>query len=47
MKSYRNSNSFHMVGQAWQIKIMLAQWQKEWGPHTPIQQILNNYRTPQ
>ncbi|MWV45003.1 Z-ring formation inhibitor MciZ [Paenibacillus sp. HJL G12] len=41
MKSYRTGNSFHMVGQAWQIKIMLKQWMKEVEPHTPLASILD------
>ncbi|MEC0243402.1 Z-ring formation inhibitor MciZ [Paenibacillus dokdonensis] len=41
MKSYRTGKSFHMVGQAWQIRIMLKQWMKETDPHTPLAAILN------
>jgi len=41
MKSYRTGNSFHMVGKAWQIRIMLKQWMKEIEPHTPLAAILN------
>ncbi|GIO55344.1 hypothetical protein BK138_13415 [Paenibacillus rhizosphaerae] len=42
MKSYRTANSVHMVGRAWQIKIMLRQLQKEWNPDTPLQHILQS-----
>ncbi|MCJ8011154.1 Z-ring formation inhibitor MciZ [Paenibacillus sp. KQZ6P-2] len=41
MKSYRTKSSFHMVGQAWQIRIMLKQWMKEIEPHTPLAIILD------
>lgn len=43
MKSYRASNSIHIVGQAWQIKIMLKQWQKQWGPEVTIAEILSHH----
>ncbi|MBB3127590.1 hypothetical protein FHS19_002244 [Paenibacillus rhizosphaerae] len=42
MKSYHTAHSVHMVGRAWQIKIMLRQMQKEWGPDTPLQHILQS-----
>ncbi|MGN7357463.1 Z-ring formation inhibitor MciZ [Paenibacillus sp. SAF-054] len=44
MKSYRTKNSFHMVGQAWQIRIMLQQWMKETPPLTPLATLLNDPR---
>jgi len=40
MKSYRTGTSFHMVGQAWQIRIMLKQWMKETEPHAPLATLL-------
>ncbi|NMO96907.1 Z-ring formation inhibitor MciZ [Paenibacillus lemnae] len=40
MKCYRNENSIRWVGQAWQIKAMLKQWQKEWGPEVLVLDIL-------
>ncbi|HEY2495336.1 MAG TPA: Z-ring formation inhibitor MciZ [Paenibacillus sp.] len=40
MKSYRSADSFRMVGQAWQISIMLKQWQKQYGPDVTIKQLL-------
>lgn len=40
MKSYRSTDSFHMVGQAWQIRIMLQQWQKQWGSHITVKELL-------
>ncbi|MGG3282490.1 Z-ring formation inhibitor MciZ [Paenibacillus solani] len=40
MKSYKGENSIHMVGQAWQIRIMLKQWQQQWGPGTMVKDIL-------
>ncbi|MFU1794762.1 Z-ring formation inhibitor MciZ [Paenibacillus azoreducens] len=47
MKSYRTEHSFHMVGQAWQIRIMLKQWMKEYGTHAPLTEFLvrSNIRT--
>ncbi|OZB94803.1 Z-ring formation inhibitor MciZ [Paenibacillus sp. XY044] len=42
MKSYRTAQSIHMVGRAWQIRIMLRQMQKEWSPDTPLQHILQS-----
>ncbi|WP_084410780.1 Z-ring formation inhibitor MciZ [Paenibacillus glacialis] len=44
MKSYRSTDSFHMVGQAWQIKIMLQQWQKQWGPHITVKELLKKIK---
>ncbi len=40
MKSYRTETSIHMVGQAWQIRIMLKQWMKETEPRAPLSAIL-------
>ncbi|MEK3730841.1 MULTISPECIES: Z-ring formation inhibitor MciZ [Paenibacillus] len=40
MKSYKGTNSFHMVGQAWQIRIMLKQWQKEWGKDATVLDVI-------
>lgn len=40
MKSYQGTRSIHMVGQAWQIKVMLKQWQKQWGPEVTIAELL-------
>ncbi|MGM1046023.1 MAG: Z-ring formation inhibitor MciZ [Bacillota bacterium] len=40
MKSYQGTKSIHMVGQAWQIKTMLKQWQKQWGPEVTIAELL-------
>jgi hypothetical protein len=45
MKSYQSSNSLHIVGQAWQIRIMLKQWQKQWGPHMTVKEILLKINT--
>ncbi|MFI2855553.1 Z-ring formation inhibitor MciZ [Paenibacillus sp. JSM ZJ436] len=42
MKSYRGTNSIHWVGQAWQIKIMLKQWQQTWGPDARIQDLIHD-----
>ncbi|MEC0089840.1 Z-ring formation inhibitor MciZ [Paenibacillus macquariensis] len=44
MKSYRSTDSFHMVGQAWQIKIMLQQWQKQWGPNITVEELLKKMK---
>ncbi|WP_438351338.1 Z-ring formation inhibitor MciZ [Paenibacillus sp. FA6] len=40
MKSYQSSDSFHIVGQAWQVRIMLKQLQNQWGPHMTIKEML-------
>ena len=40
MKSYQSNDSFHIVGQAWQVRIMLKQWQNQWGPHMTIKEML-------
>lgn len=45
MKSYKRENSIHMVGQAWQIRIMLKQWQQQWGPETTVKDILTKNRS--
>ncbi|WP_082341543.1 Z-ring formation inhibitor MciZ [Paenibacillus solani] len=45
MKSYKGEHSIHMVGQAWQIRIMLKQWQQQWGPGTMIKDILTKNRS--
>ncbi|WP_082865690.1 Z-ring formation inhibitor MciZ [Paenibacillus crassostreae] len=40
MKSYSKSDSIHIVGQAWQAKYLLKQWQHQWGPNTTIKEML-------
>lgn len=41
MKSYLGKHSIHMVGQAWQIRIMLKQWQKEWGTNATVLEVIS------
>ncbi|MNP72370.1 hypothetical protein D3C76_1689170 [compost metagenome] len=41
MKSYKSSDSIHIVGRAWQVRIMLQQWQDQWGPYMTIKEMLN------
>lgn len=41
MKSYKGEHSIHLVGQAWQIRIMLKQWQQQWGSETMIMDIIS------
>lgn len=41
MKSYKGDHSIHLVGQAWQIRIMLKQWQQQWGSETMIMDIIS------
>ncbi|MFK4169069.1 Z-ring formation inhibitor MciZ [Paenibacillus lautus] len=41
MKSYKGDHSIHLVGQAWQIRIMLKQWQQQWGSETMIVDIIS------
>ncbi|MDR0266588.1 Z-ring formation inhibitor MciZ [Paenibacillus sp.] len=45
MKSYRTESSIHLVGKAWQIRIMLKQWMKEAQPHTPLAVLLEGSNT--
>ncbi|WP_106768061.1 Z-ring formation inhibitor MciZ [Paenibacillus faecalis] len=45
MKSYQGTKSIHMVGQAWQIRTMLKQWQKQWGPEVTITELLLQNKT--
>ncbi|WP_082112460.1 Z-ring formation inhibitor MciZ [Paenibacillus sp. DMB20] len=40
MKSYQGSKSVHLVGQAWQIRALLKQWQRQWGPEVTISELL-------
>ena len=44
MKSYQGEHSIHMVGRAWQIRIMLKQWQNQWGPEATIVDIITTKR---
>ncbi|GIO30797.1 MULTISPECIES: Z-ring formation inhibitor MciZ [Paenibacillus] len=46
MKSYCTGTSFHMVGRAWQIRIMLKQWMKETDPHASLTAILEKKGSP-
>ncbi|AVV59289.1 hypothetical protein PVOR_13179 [Paenibacillus vortex V453] len=41
MKSYKGDHSIHLVGQAWQIRIMLKQWQQQWGSETRVMDIIS------
>ncbi|WP_082423199.1 Z-ring formation inhibitor MciZ [Paenibacillus dakarensis] len=41
MKSYQGIKSIHMTGQVWQIRSLLKQWQKQWGPEATIAEILS------
>ena len=42
MKSYRGSKSIHMAGQAWQIRAVLKQWLKQWGPQATVRDMLHH-----
>lgn len=40
MKSYQGTRSIHLVGQAWEIRAKLKQWNKQWGPDLKMQELL-------
>ncbi|MBA9088559.1 hypothetical protein FHR92_005076 [Fontibacillus solani] len=42
MKSYIRMNSIHFQGKAWQIKMLLSQWQKEAGPTAKIIDVIHS-----
>lgn len=42
MKSYVRMNSIHFQGKAWQIRILLSQWQKQVGPNAKVIDVIQS-----
>ncbi|MNU10583.1 hypothetical protein D3C72_2578180 [compost metagenome] len=42
MKSYVRMNSIHFQGKAWQIKILLSQWQKQVDPAAKLRDVIQS-----
>ncbi|MDQ0088189.1 hypothetical protein J2T12_001595 [Paenibacillus anaericanus] len=40
MKSYFSNDRLRAQGKAWQIRILLSQWQKEAGPSVKVKELL-------
>lgn len=44
MKSYHTKNTFRIVGKAWQVGILLRQWQQEHDPGVLVVDMLAQKR---
>lgn len=42
MKSYFSNNCLRAQGKAWQIRILLSQWQKEAGANVKVKELLES-----
>ncbi|GGH24979.1 Z-ring formation inhibitor MciZ [Paenibacillus segetis] len=45
MKSYFSNDRLRAQGKAWQIRILLSQWQKEAGATVKVKELLESRRT--